>query len=134
MVSNKLAVAAVLLSLAFPASVAAQAPTKTVKDGVYTEAQAKRGQAEFEAICATCHRAEWFGGPEFKQHWGYGELFWVYDFIRTNMPYEQGGTLPKQTYIDVLAYILKLNGYPAGTYDLPTTDEGFLAITFPNEP
>lgn len=131
MVSKKLAFAAVLLSLALPLSAEAQARTKTVKDGVYTEAQAKRGQAEFEAICAMCHRAEWFGGPEFKEHWGYGELFWVYDFIRTNMPYEQGGTLPRQTYIDVVAYILKLNGYPAGTYDLPTTDEGFLAITFP---
>ena len=131
---NKLAFAALLLSLALPAVGAAQTPTKTVADGVYTQAQANRGKAEFEAICAMCHRKEWFGGPEFKEHWGYGELFWVYDFIRTNMPYEQGGTLPKQTYIDVLAYILSLNGYKAGTYDLPTTDEGFLAITFPKKP
>jgi cytochrome c len=134
MVAKRLAFAAVLVSLALPVGASAQAAGKTVRDGVYTEAQAKRGQAEFEAICAMCHRAEWFGGPEFKEHWGYGELYWVYDFIRTNMPYEQGGTLPKQTYIDVLAYILKLQGYKAGTYDLPTTDEGFLAITFPKAP
>ena len=134
MVSKRLGFATLLVSLALPVGVSAQAAGKTVRDGVYTEAQAKRGQAEFEAICAMCHRAEWFGGPEFKEHWGYGELYWVYDFIRTNMPYEQGGTLPKQTYIDVLAYILKLQGYKAGTYDLPTTDEGFLAITFPKAP
>jgi cytochrome c len=131
---NKLAFAAVLLSLSIPAAATAQAPSKTVADGVYTEAQAKKGQAEFEAICAMCHRKEWFAGPEFKEHWGYGELYWVYDFIRTNMPYEMGGSLPKQTYIDVLAYILKLQGYKAGTYDLPTTDEGFLALTFPKQP
>ena len=130
MVANRFVWVTALL-LAVPVGVQAQATTKTVRDGVYTEEQAKRGQAEFQAICANCHRAEWFGGPEFKEHWGWGELYWVYDFIRTNMPYEQGGTLPRQTYIDVLAYILKLNGYPAGTYELPRNDEGFLAITFP---
>jgi mono/diheme cytochrome c family protein len=129
---RRLGFATLLLSLALPLSATAQAATKTVKDGIYTDEQAKRGQAEFEAICSACHRAEGFASAEFKEHWQWGELFWLYDFIRTRMPYEQGGTLPRQTYIDVLAYILKLNGYPAGTYELPRTDEGFLAITFPD--
>jgi len=133
MVATRFVVAMVaLFVLGFSSSAVAQeAPKRSVTDGVYTTAEADRGQAAFEATCSVCHRAEWFGGPEFREHWGWGELFWVYDFVRTNMPYERGGELPPQTYRDLIAYVLKLNGYPAGQVELPRNDEGWMEIAFP---
>ena len=131
MKATKLAMLALIALPALPGALHAQ---KSVAVGVYTEEQAKRGQDTFETICSECHKAEWFAEAEFKQHWAYGELFWVYDFIRTNMPYENGGTLAPQTYRDVMAYILKLRGYKAGTYELPTNDDGWMQIVFPPDP
>lgn len=129
----RFAVAALLLALIFPSSVAAQdAPKRSIMTGVYTEEQAERGRREFESVCASCHRAEWFGSEEFREHWAWGELFWLWDYVRTTMPYEQGGSLPAQTYRDVIAYILKLNEFPVGTTELPRTDEEMMAITFPD--
>jgi mono/diheme cytochrome c family protein len=130
MLTKRLVIAASFL-LAGPTLAQAQASGRSVLEGVYSEAQAKRGQVEFEANCSTCHRAEWFGGPEFKEHWGWGEIFWVYDFARKNMPYDQPGTLPRQSYLDVVAYILKLNGYPEGPSDLPSSDDALMGIQFP---
>jgi hypothetical protein len=103
----------------------------SVLSGVYTEAQAKNGQATVENICSACHQPTWFGGEEWKQHWAYGEVFWVYDFIRTNMPYGQPGSLGLKAYREVIAYMLKNAGYPAGPNELPTTDEGMMGIVFP---
>jgi mono/diheme cytochrome c family protein len=125
---------AMLALLALPALPGALQAQKSIAVGVYTEEQAKRGQDTFETICSECHKREWFAGDEFKEHWAYGELFWVYDFVRRNMPYEAAGTLAPQTYRDVVAYILKLRGFKAGTYELPTTDEGWMQLVFPPDP
>ena len=45
------------------------------------------------------------------------DLFYI---IRTLMPYGQPATLSKQEYIDIIAYILMVNGYPAGAQPLPS--------------
>ena len=39
-------------------------------------------------------------------------------FVSKNMPNGQGGTLPAATYNDLVALILKSNGFPAGTTEL----------------
>jgi mono/diheme cytochrome c family protein len=122
---------AMLALLALPAMADPLHAQKSVAVGVYTEEQAKRGQDTFETICAECHKQEWFAGDEFKAHWAYGEVFWVYDFVRKNMPYEAAGTLAPQAYRDVVAYILKLRGFKAGSYELPTTDDGWMQLVFP---
>ena len=48
--------------------VGAQEPTKTVADGVYTDAQAVRGSAAYDAACTQCHRADLTGadGPALR--------------------------------------------------------------------
>jgi S-disulfanyl-L-cysteine oxidoreductase SoxD len=140
MVGIRVAVGALLVSCVLPAAGRAQEATPppaapavqiSVETGVYTEDQAKKGAATVELICSTCHQPKWFGGPEWKEHWGFGEVYWVYDFIRKNMPYGQPGTLSNQEYRDVVAYMLKNAGYKAGTTELPRTDEGMMGIVFP---
>jgi hypothetical protein len=45
-------------------------------------------------------------------------VFDLYDLISNTMPMNDPGTLSSQEYIDVIAYILKLNGVPAGKAEL----------------
>ncbi len=104
---------------------------KTVLDGVYTEAQAARGEAAYEANCGRCHRDNLEGGAEalslkgerFMEAWRDDTLDGVFTHIRTRMPRRPGGepgSLPEKTYVDILAYILKANAFPPGTLELTT--------------
>ena len=98
-------------------------PGKTVWDGVYTDAQAERATATFSSTCSRCHTL----GPEGNRPLT-GDKFWegftqksvtdLLTFVSKNMPNGQGGTLPAPTYNDLVALILKSNGFPAGTTEL----------------
>jgi cytochrome c len=101
---------------------------------VYSEEQAHKGHDLYELHCASCHGAALEGqgslplsGATFRARWADGrhsvdDLFYI---IRTLMPYEQPATLSKQEYINIIAYILMVNGYPTGTHPLPS-DPGVL--------
>jgi S-disulfanyl-L-cysteine oxidoreductase SoxD len=106
----------------------AQTPPVEAKDGVYTAAAATRGQSEYAVFCANCH-AEDLGGtnsgdsgaPPLKH-----ETFMrgstaaaLFTKIKTRMPLDAPGSLKDQEVLDLLAFLLKANGFPAGTIDLP---------------
>jgi mono/diheme cytochrome c family protein len=104
--------------------VSAQAPKpKTVWEGVYTEAQAARAQATFDSVCSRCHMLTGQGKGALT-----GDAFWtaftqksvadLLTFVKTNMPNGNGGSLPASTYNDLVALILKSNGFPAGAADV----------------
>jgi hypothetical protein len=48
------------------------------------------------------------------------------------MPAKHPGSLNRQGYVDVVAYILQRNGVPAGTTELPTSRRALekLVVTF----
>jgi mono/diheme cytochrome c family protein len=103
---------------------AAQAvPGRTVWDGVYTDAQAARGTSTFNQVCSNCHALSPQGNRPVT-----GEKFWegfaqktvgdLLTYVRTNMPNGNGGSLPASTYNELVALILKSNGFPAGTTEL----------------
>jgi cytochrome c5 len=108
----------------------AQTATSTVLDGVYTDAQAARGAAVFATTCSRCHGDELEGksdpalrGDGFVDRWREDSLRVLFTHIRTLMPSRGAGTippgsLPESTYLDLLAHILKSNGYPAGAQEL----------------
>ena len=107
----------------------APAAPKTVWDGVFTAQQAARGQAQFMAHCAECHMADLSGGEgpalvgnRFWTTWQEATVGTLFDRISKNMPFDDdgklAGTLPRQTYIDVVAHILNSNGFPAGPGEL----------------
>jgi S-disulfanyl-L-cysteine oxidoreductase SoxD len=95
---------------------------------VYSEEQAHKGHDLYNEHCASCHGAALEGqgslplsGATFRARWAddrhsVDDLFYI---VRTLMPYGQPATLSKQEYIDIIAYILMVNGYPAGAQPLP---------------
>jgi mono/diheme cytochrome c family protein len=99
------------------------APRRTVWDGVYTEAQAARGVTAFGQSCAGCHALAAEGKAPLV-----GEPFWksfaqktvsdLLGFVRTYMPNGNPGSLDETTYRDIVALMLKSNGFPAGTIEL----------------
>jgi mono/diheme cytochrome c family protein len=103
----------------------AQEPRKTVWDGVYTDVQATRGAAAYQANCANCHEGADVDGPPltgdpFIDRWREDSLSTLFEFIRNNMPQDRPGKLEEATYRDAMAYLLQANMYPAGSHELTT--------------
>lgn len=116
------------------ATVGAQA-AKTVKDGVYTEAQAKRGEALYKEQCAACHGDDLMGsgpmpaltGDDFaKNYKNVGDLF---EKIHSSMPASAPGSLTEPQTADIIAYVLSVSKYPAGTTELEGKMEPLTQIT-----
>jgi len=99
------------------ATTAAQAPSKTVNDGVYSSGQASRGQALFVSSCTTCHDTDRFTGKEFVSVWSGKSLSELFKALQT-MPEDNPGSLNAQQYADVMAYFLRLNKFPTGSEEL----------------
>ena len=113
--------AALMLGGAIVSSAAQSPPPKvvTTATGVYTSGQASRGEQVYYSICVSCHPKGTYTAPTFREKWNGHLLSELFTFISTQMPKEQPGTLEPDDYADVLAYLLKINGAPAGKSELP---------------
>jgi cytochrome c5 len=111
---------------------------KTVWDGVFSEDQASRGRASYNASCATCHRTDLTGyesalkGQKFMDRWREDALESLYSNIKRSMPRNAPGTLETATYLDIVAYILQQNGFPAGAWDLSPDNLKSIQVTGKN--
>lgn len=117
-----------------PRGVAAGQPGGSVLDGVFSEAQATRGEATFRRVCSACHDPGEFSGGRFRLTWvgqSAGDLF---DTIATLMPEGDPGSLTPAQYAGVVAYLLQLNGYPAGEAALPTSLSALQAMEIVEAP
>ena len=101
--------------------VAAGQPGGSVLDGVFTESQASRGEATFRRVCSACHDTNEFSGGRFRLTWVGQSAADLFDTIATLMPEGDPGSLTPAQYAGVVAYLLQLNGYPAGEAALPTS-------------
>lgn len=99
----------------------------TTWDSVYSAAQASRGETLYVKSCARCHQASLGGADEspaligsgFLGNWNGLPLSDLQTRIRTTMPTDSIGIYDRQLVTDVMAYMLKMNGFPAGAADLP---------------
>lgn len=96
--------------------------------GVYTDAQARRGEESYKINCVSCHSAKAYTGEAFKVAWLTRTAYDIFDLIRTQMPEDNPGALPRQEYVDIVAYLFSLNGYPTGAQDLPGDDDGLKKV------
>lgn len=97
----------------------ATAPTPTSSlDGVFTEPQAERGRAAFRQACADCHASSDFRGEKFYLSWEGSSVGRFVTSVIETMPDDDPGSLPTQIYLDVTAYVLSLNGMPAGEAEI----------------
>lgn len=109
-----------------PAPAPAAAPTAPAAGAMaaagYTSAQAQRGQQVFQEVCSYCHSPSDWSKPEFLRAWSDKPVHDLFDLIHTTMPQDAPGSLSRQQYADVVAYILSLNNVPSGSAELGTDD------------
>jgi cytochrome c5 len=120
-----LALTCAMAAAGYGRSVRAQETVKTVADGVYTEAQAVRGAASYDAACSGCHRTDLTGadGPElrgerFARNFAGKDLKTLYTKVATTMPRSAPGSLGDDIYLDIVTHLLRENGFPAGAQEL----------------
>ena len=108
------------------------AQDKTADQGVYTSAQAARGATVFDAHCVSCHReggtAPVLAGERFTKTFADATLLSVFTTVQTTMPRNTPGSLTEKEYVDVVAHLLKLNGYPDGMTELAAAGLGEIKV------
>lgn len=111
-------------------------PTHSIRDGIYTDDQAKRGSALYASYCASCHAMDLQGftptplsgapalvGSRFIANWTNMTVGHLFYRVRVSMPQERPGSLSRQQVADILAFLVQQNGYPAAEVEQPTTEE-----------
>ena len=104
----------------------AQGPAISVWTGVYSTEQADHGRQLFDDNCAKCHQSTLDGtdeipplkGSHFMANWNQQTLNDLMERIHNTMPMDNPGALNVGSATDVVAYLMKQNGMPAGTKKL----------------
>lgn len=119
------------------ALVYSQAP-RTVQDGVFTEAQAARGQTLYVKQCASCHgdtlqgaQAPPLMGDGFVGTWQTQPLSELAGKIRNTMPADTPGQLTPQQAADLVSHVLKAGGFPVGGSELAPAEATLSRIGWP---
>jgi hypothetical protein len=92
----------------------ARPAARTTLSGIYTDAQAAKGEDTYYTLCIGCHPKSAYSGVSFKTNWVGKPLSELYDWVLNKMPKNDPGTLTPDESVEVIAYILKLNKMPAG--------------------
>jgi len=102
-------------------------PARTVKDQVYSDPQATRGKSIYNAQCSNCHDGGAMGpalsGGDFLASWDNKSVRTLFDRVLNTMPSDAPGTLQEQEALDLMAYLIKANGFPSGPDALKGPDE-----------
>ena len=126
----RLPLVATLFAVTLFASVRGQAPAaaKTTKGRVYSATQAARGEQTYMSTCVSCHPPATYKGAVFL-NWQGRSLGDLLDFLSEKMPKNDPGSLSPKEYAQVISFLLKLNGMPAGRVDLPADPVALRGIT-----
>jgi S-disulfanyl-L-cysteine oxidoreductase SoxD len=129
---NTVALGAITLGLIW-----AQAPA-SVRDGIYSAEQARKGEALYRQECASCHGEKLEGrgqappltGADFIMDWNGMTVGDLFEKMQTSMPADQPGHLSREQNATLLAFILSANQFPAGAAELSTDGERLQQIRF----
>jgi S-disulfanyl-L-cysteine oxidoreductase SoxD len=111
---------------------------KTTQDGVYTDAQAKRGEQTYATACASCHGADLsgsgqapaLGDADFNKEWDGQPLSDLFERSHATMPADAPGTMKPQEVADVMAFLFAKAHIPSGAADLPSDTTALKPITY----
>jgi mono/diheme cytochrome c family protein len=130
------------IGIVFAASIGASdahrhAAPRTVWDSVFSSAQAARGESAYAKGCARCHGAALTGGDQspplagaaFLGNWNAQSLYDLHSRIKSTMPSDSVGIYDQKFVTDVIAFMLKANGFPAGNAELSPVDDSLKAVT-----
>ncbi len=126
------------LLLILPALLAARplgdGPSRTTKDGVYTEAQATEGQVLWKEVCQSCHLPGALVTPAFRTKWFGRSLAELYGYVRREMPQLDPGSLTDDEYAVAVAYLLQQHQMPSGLAPLPADSAALADIRIDSLP
>jgi len=102
--------------------------TLSVRDGVFTAEQARRGQDAYTGPCDRCHGYKLDGasddpdmlpappvaGAKFLRNWSGRSLAALFEYVRVTMPANNPGYLSEAEVADIVAYMLSVSGIPPG--------------------
>ena len=130
--------AAILIAHPRDLTAAAKAPAtaKTTNDGVYTADQAKQGNVVYSTDCSNCHMDDLSGsgqapplaGDIFMANWEGRTVGDLFDTTRNTMPMNQPDSLTAKQYVEIVAYVLQANGFPAGKEELKSDSQALKSI------
>ena len=133
--SSRLLPLVAVLSVAFGAlAQTAAIAVPSIRDGVFTPEQARRGKVAYTGPCDRCHGFKLDGasddpdmlpappvaGPKFLRKWDGRTLAALFEYVRTTMPSNNPGYLSDAEVADIVAYMLSASGMPEGEDPLPT--------------
>src|SRR5207253_10125443 len=109
----------------------AQQTTRSVRDGVFTEEQRKRGMQHFQENCSMCHGSDMNGGEEapalfgasFMSDWNGLTVGDLAERIRISMPPTNPDKINAQQRADIISAILNANGLLDGPKELDSRVE-----------
>ena len=136
----QLVAAAVAVTVRAAAQQPAPRAGSSVWTGVYTSAQAERGKSAYVKHCARCHGEDFAASPNplsgqaFIDHWEERTLAELFRRIRDTMPRGEPATVADADKIDVVAYLLQQNGFPAGDAELTADGDALAAVQIIQEP
>lgn len=118
----------VAVSVAPAVAVQTSEGAKTIWSGVFSEQQATRGQQIYKQSCAMCHKDDLLGeagtpalaGADFLNRFNGSSVDDLVQITRASMPQDAPDSLGTPAYVDLITFVLKTNGVPAGSSDLPT--------------
>jgi mono/diheme cytochrome c family protein len=122
--------------------------TASIWDGVFTAAQARRGQTVYPGPCGTCHGRRLNGAPDdpdmfstppiggakFLRNWNGRTLAALFAYTRATMPASNPGFLTDQEFVDIIAYMLSIGGLPAGRDELEPDPQALARIVIRQTP
>jgi mono/diheme cytochrome c family protein len=134
-------VAALGAAFSAPAQTAA-AGARSIRDGIFTAEQARRGKIAYTGPCDRCHGFKLDGasddpdmlpappvaGPKFLRKWTGRTVVSLFEYVRTTMPSNNPGYLSDAEVADIVAYMLSSSGIPAGSDELRPDREAFSDI------
>jgi S-disulfanyl-L-cysteine oxidoreductase SoxD len=94
------------------------AAERSTVQGAYTDGQAALGEGVYKSTCASCHELTFHTDDQFRMNWFGRTVYDLFKILKTTMPEDNIGGLSDDDYTRVIAYILKLNGFPAGADSL----------------
>ena len=113
----------------------------SIWSGVFTQAQAKRGEELYSGACQQCHGARLNGAAAsdqppspaiaragFLRKWNGKTVAELFTYVRKMMPTDNPGTLTDQQAIDSIAYMFAVSEAPAGDKELPTDPKALEGI------
>jgi cytochrome c len=96
--------------------------TAAGSEGAYTSEQAGRGENVYVSKCSECHDGGIMGpelwGSDFLSEWDGKNVRSLFEAVKGTMPADAPGSLSERDALDVVAYILRENGQPAGASPL----------------